>query len=931
MRIVSKTEDLSSVALGGIGTGSIEISARGSFQGWEIFNNKPWSDYGQPEEYMGRDDMVFILRVSRGDENSYMLVLKTEPWFSWKNYDPYAAVNDALNPYQTPWIRSVESLEFEAQPPLVRIKYHDRWLEREDLEAQLEIFSPLVIGDLRNSSTPALILIFTLANRGKAELDVSVAGFIKNPHNFNDLVTAVTERISVKGYTGVKMRGENIPESHGMFRGSMALVALEPGVSVASFTLDMSDRGRYSDSLRRVLVDLRKDGAVNLDPEKRVSGSREKIFSIVSKTIRLSPGEEKKIIFILAWYYPNHVDRYGRLLGHYYENYYRSVEEVIDHISTNLSNIYEKIVRMIRVFRDTSYEEFLSELALSQITTLAKSTWLTRDEFFAVWEGGPGTCAGLSTVDVAYWAFPSIVYLYPQLGVRMVLEWSRHVLTPDKSPYYEIFALAYPENMSVYRERLKRDPSIQHDVERLREVVREIIRETNRDPSGRVMHCYTASPDRVDNYDRNDLMPEYILLASLAYIVTGDRDLLRMIRDKIRLVIDGTLKQHDDAKTRLIYHMPPSGYEGFSQAARSMSVRGFEEIMRILFSGPAYYPVSVNTYDNMSLHGVASFTADLWVAALRISKEIFREAGDIESLEFVERVFREAVESYSKLLWNGEYFDNWYDPFSGYRDRGVLTASLAGEWYLRPLAGLDYTVDLEKILSTLRSIYKYNYREIEGLLNLTYPSHPRPSLEGDMVYPNNTRVPYLVGGQADTPWSGVEIQVALHMIWEGMTREGLEILRDVHERYRSWGMYWNHMECDGHYFRVLVALQIPNHLAGVRFLGYRQRLDIDPKYPRDSFKGPIILPSTLASLKYEENQRVLSAEVRVEIGFLPVEVREVRVRASRKPGRVDLYLDSERVEIEHEYLESDKTLVIRLDQPIKLVENKTLRIVGYYD
>jgi len=122
----------------------------------------------------------------------------------------------------------------------------------------------------------------------------------------------------------------------------------------------------------------------------------------------------------------------------------------------------------------------------AQLTSLPKLTWLTREGHFGVWEGGPG-CCGLNTVDVMLWAFTGVVNMYPELVKAAVKDVTRHILRPDKHYWYELFALAYPENMSLYREMLRRDPSIQNYPERLSAAIAEVVKRTGKDPTGRVL------------------------------------------------------------------------------------------------------------------------------------------------------------------------------------------------------------------------------------------------------------------------------------------------------------------------------------------------------------------------------------------------------------------------------------------------------------
>ena len=54
--------------------------------------------------------------------------------------------------------------------------------------------------------------------------------------------------------------------------------------------------------------------------------------------------------------------------------------------------------------------------------------------------------------------------------------------------------------------------------------------------------------------------------------------------------------------------------------------------------------------------------------------------------------------------------------------------------------------------------------------------------------------------------NGFEYQVAGHMIWEGMVKEGLAVERAIHDRYHaSRRNPWNEVECGDHYARSMAS------------------------------------------------------------------------------------------------------------------------------
>ena len=72
-----------------------------------------------------------------------------------------------------------------------------------------------------------------------------------------------------------------------------------------------------------------------------------------------------------------------------------------------------------------------------------------------------------------------------------------------------------------------------------------------------------------------------------------------------------------------------------------------------------------------------------------------------------------------------------------------------------------------------------------GLLLCTWPEGGRPALP----------FPY-----ADEVWTGIEYQVAAHLIYEGWVDEGLQIVEAVRARHDGVRRNpWNEVECGNHY------------------------------------------------------------------------------------------------------------------------------------
>ncbi len=228
----------------------------------------------------------------------------------------------------------------------------------------------------------------------------------------------------------------------------------------------------------------------------------------------------------------------------------------------------------------------------------------------------------------------------------------------------------------------------------------------------------------------------------------------------------------------------------------------------------------MSSYDNFAMYGVASYIQSQWLCALASAIEGAKVMGDTKTCNLYTEIYKKGLKIGDEKLWNGSYFrlynsslprmtvlDGTGHPverdISGV-DEGCLTDQMIGQWAAE-WSGLGYIFPKEHVQSALKSILKYSYTPEQGLKNCSWPQdtflHPVPS---DVWV-----------DQANTCWTGVELSFASFLIYEDMYKEGLEVVKNVSDRYRKNGRYFDHQEFGGHYFRAMGAWSIINALAGM--------------------------------------------------------------------------------------------------------------------
>ena len=78
-------------------------------------------------------------------------------------------------------------------------------------------------------------------------------------------------------------------------------------------------------------------------------------------------------------------------------------------------------------------------------------------------------------------------------------------------------------------------------------------------------------------------------------------------------------------------------------------------------------------------------------------------------------------------------------------------------------------------------------------------------------------------------WTGIEYQVAAHLIFEGLVDEGLTVVRAVRDRYDGTRRNpWNEVECGNHYARSLASWAVLVALSGAQYDAAQRSLDFSP-------------------------------------------------------------------------------------------------------
>ncbi len=283
-----------------------------------------------------------------------------------------------------------------------------------------------------------------------------------------------------------------------------------------------------------------------------------------------------------------------------------------------------------------------------------------------------------------------------------------------------------------------------------------------------------------------------------------------------------------------------------------------------------------NTYD-INFYGPNSMMGSLYLGALEAASRMARHLGDHAAAAAYEAVLAGGGKKLDGLLWNGEYYvqkvDETKQAAAKYQyGEGCLSDQLLGQWFAE-VAGLGKLLPQDHIRGALGSIYRYNFRrgferfanaqriyalnDEAGLLLCSWPHDKRPALP--FVY-------------SDEVWTGIEYQVAAHLIYEDMVNEGLSIVEAVRARYNGARRNpWDEVECGHHYARAMSSWSLLLALSGFGYSAPAKQMRFRPRVSASDFRCLFCAGSAWGVYSQKTTAETLEAAVAVEEGRLKLE------------------------------------------------------------
>ncbi len=775
--------------VGGIGAGCICVNGYGGVQDFSIWNHP--STTALPEGYASSQAAFAILHV-KGTTPVTKLI--EGPFPVLKIFDQ-GLQGEGYRRGGFEGFPRFQKCVFQGEFPFAQAKISDPSIP---LQVSLSAWNPFIPLDDKNSSIPCAILEYALHNGSAHTVEYEFS------YHLSHLAAGCGEEQSSSRNTVIPERGlflQNVEKPNAESYGSACLTVI--GYKPRIKGMWLRSPGWEFDSLSALWREVStgtftaNDGSNEIDTRGRNGGS-------ILLAGALAPGESRTYPILIAWHFPNCYSEAGGLplaeaqgaagcrafpegssprWRPYYASIWNDAREVALYVDENYASLRARTL----TFKDALFSSTLPAHVLDAVSAnlaILKSPTVLRLENGDLWgwEGcfpDAGCCHGSCTHVWNYaQAFP---HLFPQLE-RTLRE--QELLRSMDENGHVTFRSALPEG------------PVKHDF-------------------------HAASDGQLGG----------IMKVFRDWHISGDTDWLRKMYPLVKRSLDYCIRTWD-----------PDHQGGLFEPHH-------------------------NTYD-IEFWGPDGMCTSIYLGALSAMTEMANAAGHTQDATFYGDLAQGCARFMEEHLFNGEYFQQkvqyqglrntsfatmvaQVDEHSSEMQRllkregpkyqygnGCLSDGVIGAW-MACIYGIGTPMVREHIRKTLQAIFQNNFKtDLSMHANAQRPGYAMGHEPGLLLcsWPQGSK-PTLPFVYSDEVWTGIEYQVASHLIAEGFVAEGLTIVKSLRSRFDGRSRNpWNEYECGNYYARAMASYALLGALSGFRYSAVKRTLWFGPQLTARPFK-----------------------------------------------------------------------------------------------
>lgn len=385
--------------VGGIGTGTVSLTGRGSLEDWEIMN-RPAKGFNPTLENWGpvkEKGPFFAIYVEDGDGIKQTRLL--EGMQTEASYE--GALGAVSNNHGLP---RFSNASFKTAYPFGQVFLSDDALP---VEVVVGAFNPLIPGNIDDSSIPMAVLNYKVKNTSTKDITISLSGTIQNFIGFDgNRGKAIKNLNTIKeedGVKGIHYTTNGVDPKREQW-GTMSFVSLNEGQTTYR-TAWQKKTSRWDKKRLDFWDDFSEDGVL----EERENDQANAPMGSLAVRTTLKAGEEKDFRFLISWHFPNRQtwDKPGfqkyikATVGNYYTTQYKDSWEVISKTLPRLETLEDQTKTFVNALIASDIPEEIKESSLFNLAHLrTQLAFRIKSGHMLGWEGlfdDRGSCFGSCT------------------------------------------------------------------------------------------------------------------------------------------------------------------------------------------------------------------------------------------------------------------------------------------------------------------------------------------------------------------------------------------------------------------------------------------------------------------------------------------------------------------------------------------------------
>ena len=683
----------------------------------------------------------------------------------WKLYESRAAANGGE--HRTWGLPRFREASFEARFPFGTVRLKD---DKLPIEVELTGWSPFEPGDADNSSLPVAAVEYSFSNRSHERLE---AVFSFHARNFMAVGTQHDNgvRSTPGGFLLTQAGSAATPETEGAF----AAFVDDPTVRVDHAWF----RGGWWDPLtmawKAVEQGMAEDRPPITEGDPSPGGSLFVPFS-------LPPGAQRTLTLLLAWYVGRSALSAGKTpvadtttYRPWYAGRFAGIDDVVRHWRRAYPDRRAGAARFRDCFYDTSLPPEVVEAVAANLAILKTPTVLRQEDGrLWSWEGcsdASGCCHGSCT---HVWNYAqAIPHLFPALE-RTLRETEFNVA--QDAAGHQTFRTPLPIRVPLHEVQAAADGQL-----------------------GGIMKVYRE------------------------WRISGDTGWLRTLWPRVRVSLDYCMATWDPRGKGVIEEPHHNTYDIEFWGPDGMCTSFYLGALAAAVAMGSELGQDVSRYRERLAAGMRALDQDLFNGEYFYQKVEWHGLSAPSPLEVKAAVGSGTYSPEARVLLEKEGPKYQYGT-------GCLSDGVLGAW-MAEVCGVPVPLDPAKVTSHLEAVHRYNFRadlsdhanpqrptyacgNEGGLLLCTWPRGAKPSLP--FVY-------------SDEVWTGIEYQVASHLMIVGRVEQGLEIVRACRARYDGRVRNpFDEYECGHWYARAMSSYAMLQALTRASYDAVTRTLHLHP-------------------------------------------------------------------------------------------------------